>query len=84
MDKVYVGVILVFGINGVVFILQVQVLQVDLVLEFVKQVVYLNFNVVNGVDVNYCMNLSYLVFDVEMLGSVYVGEIEIVKVIILE
>ena len=83
-DKVYVGVTPAYGSNGGAYTLEALVTEVKPVPDVAKQIVYLNYNAVNGVDVNYRTNLSHPAFDAAMLGSAYAGQTDKVKAIILE
>lgn len=83
-EKIYVGVTPAYGTNGGAYTLEAQVTSVDSVPAAVQQVVYLNYNAVSGVDVNFRQDLSHPAFDAAMLGSAYAGQTETIKAIILE
>jgi hypothetical protein len=82
--KVYAGITPAYGTTGGSYRMLAQVVSTGGVPSARQQVVYLNYEAVSGLDVNYRQDLSHSAFDASMLGSAYTGQTEIIKGIILD
>lgn len=83
-SMVYAGVTSAYGTAGGDYRILAQVVSTGGVPSAEQQLVYLNYEAVSGLDVNYRQDLSHPDFDASMLGSAYTGQTDVIKGIILD